>query len=76
MKRRSFVQASLALGSLGSIASMMGCASTGRIPEKGEAIRLSDDWEFEILDADRRRIKLVKLRKPEAPRNNPAEAPV
>lgn len=48
----------------------------GRIPEKGEAIRLSDDWEFEILDADRRRIKLVKLRKPEAPRNNPAEAPV
>jgi NADPH-dependent 2,4-dienoyl-CoA reductase/sulfur reductase-like enzyme len=35
MKRRSFVQASLALGSLGS---MVGCASTGRIPEKARVV--------------------------------------
>ena len=35
MKRRSFVQASLALGSLGSL---VGCASTGRIPEKARVV--------------------------------------
>ncbi|WP_408593850.1 FCSD flavin-binding domain-containing protein [Limnohabitans sp.] len=34
MKRRSFVQASLAWGSLG----MAGCASTGRIPEKARVV--------------------------------------
>ena len=33
----------------------------GHIPEKGELIKLSDDWSFEVLDADRRRVKLVKL---------------
>lgn len=35
MKRRSFVQASLALGSLGSL---VGCASTARIPEKARVV--------------------------------------
>ena len=34
MKRRSFVQASLALGSWG----LVGCASTGRIPEKARVV--------------------------------------
>ncbi len=38
MKRRSFVQASLALGSFGALGSMVGCASTGRIPEKARVI--------------------------------------
>lgn len=33
----------------------------GHIPEKGETVNLSDEWLFEVLDADRRRIKLVKL---------------
>lgn len=38
MKRRSFVQASLALGSLGSLAHLAGCASTGRVPEKARVV--------------------------------------
>lgn len=39
----------------------------GRIPEEGETIKLSGAWEFEILSADRRLIKLVKLRRPAPP---------
>lgn len=38
MKRRSFVQASLALGSLGGLAHLSGCASTGRVPEKARVV--------------------------------------
>lgn len=38
MKRRNFVQASLALGSLGALSHMVGCASTGRIPEKARVV--------------------------------------
>ena len=38
MKRRNFVQASLALGSLGALSNMVGCASTGRIPEKARVV--------------------------------------
>jgi NADPH-dependent 2,4-dienoyl-CoA reductase/sulfur reductase-like enzyme len=34
MKRRSFVHTSLALGAMGSLATMLGCAMSGRIPEK------------------------------------------
>jgi len=35
---------------------------TGRIPERGEIIRTSIGLEFEILEADPRRIKRVRLR--------------
>ena len=38
MKRRSFVQASMALGSLGALGSMIGCASVGRVPEKARVV--------------------------------------
>lgn len=38
MKRRSFVQASLALGSVGALGSMVGCASVGRVPEKARVV--------------------------------------
>ena len=38
MKRRHFVQASLALGSIGSLATLMGCSTTGRIPEKARVV--------------------------------------
>jgi NADH dehydrogenase FAD-containing subunit len=38
MKRRNFVQASLALGSMGSLASMVACSTTGRIPEKARVV--------------------------------------
>jgi len=38
MKRRNFVQASLALGSMGSLASMVACSTTGRIPEKSRVV--------------------------------------
>lgn len=33
----------------------------GHIPEKDETVGLSEEWVFQVLDADRRRIKLVKL---------------
>jgi sulfide dehydrogenase [flavocytochrome c] flavoprotein subunit len=38
MKRRHFFQASLALGSIGSLATLMGCSTTGRIPEKARVV--------------------------------------
>jgi len=38
MKRRSFVQASLALGTLGSTLSMVGCATTGTLPAKAKVV--------------------------------------
>ena len=47
----------------------------GRIPDKGEIIALSGEWEFEIVDSDRRRIKLVNLKRilaPDAPPADPA----
>ncbi|MGE0232716.1 MAG: hemolysin family protein [Flavobacteriaceae bacterium] len=33
----------------------------GRVPVRGEVVRVSEDFEFEILDADPRRIKRVKI---------------
>ena len=38
MKRRSFVQASVALGSFGALGSMVGCASVGHVPEKAQVV--------------------------------------
>ncbi|GIX12434.1 MAG: conjugation transfer protein [Paracoccaceae bacterium] len=35
---------------------------TGRIPERGEVIRHSDGHEFEVVDADARRIKRLRVR--------------
>ncbi|MCB1476395.1 MAG: HlyC/CorC family transporter [Rhodobiaceae bacterium] len=33
----------------------------GRVPVRGEVVRITEDFEFEILDADPRRIKRVKI---------------
>ena len=38
MKRRGFVQASLALGTLGGTLSMVGCATTGTLPAKAKVV--------------------------------------
>jgi sulfide dehydrogenase [flavocytochrome c] flavoprotein subunit len=38
MKRRSFVQASLAFGSAGTLSSLIGCASTGNMPNKARVV--------------------------------------
>jgi sulfide dehydrogenase [flavocytochrome c] flavoprotein subunit len=38
MKRRNFVQASLALGGIGALGSMVGCASTGPLPAKAKVV--------------------------------------
>ena len=38
MKRRSFVGASFAMGSIGALASLVGCASTGSIPSKAKVV--------------------------------------
>jgi CBS domain containing-hemolysin-like protein len=51
-------------GDKGDVDTIAGFVATiaGHIPETGEVIKLSDDWNFEILEADRRVIKLVKLK--------------
>ena len=36
---------------------------TGRVPVRGEIIRIDDQLEFEILDADPRRVKRVRARR-------------
>lgn len=35
----------------------------GRVPARGEIIAAGDIWEFEVLDADPRRVKRVRLRR-------------
>jgi CBS domain containing-hemolysin-like protein len=37
-------------------------AATGRIPPKGEVVQAVEGFDFEVLDADPRRIKRVKIR--------------
>jgi CBS domain containing-hemolysin-like protein len=37
-------------------------AATGRIPVRGEIVHAADGFEFEILDADPRRIKRIRIR--------------
>jgi CBS domain containing-hemolysin-like protein len=36
-------------------------AATGRIPPKGEVVRALEGFDFEVLDADPRRIKRVRI---------------
>jgi len=46
-------------------------AVAGRVPQRGEVIALTDDFEAEVTDADPRRIKRLRLR----PILRPAEPP-
>jgi CBS domain containing-hemolysin-like protein len=39
---------------------------TGRVPARGELIKGPDGLEFEVLDADPRRLKRVRIHRPEA----------
>jgi CBS domain containing-hemolysin-like protein len=45
-------------------------ALAGHVPARGEIIRLSDDLECEVLDADPRRVKKIRIRRsgPSAPK--------
>jgi len=47
----------------------------GRVPERGEIIRHDYGIEFEILDADPRRIKRLRVRQPKSGAARPAEKP-
>ena len=48
----------------------------GRVPVRGELISAPGGFEFEILDADPRRIKRLRIRrKPSAPRPEPRRKP-
>jgi CBS domain containing-hemolysin-like protein len=51
-----------------TVAGLVG-ALAGRVPQRGEVIAHPDGFEFEILDADPRRVKRVRIRRVE-----PAEA--
>jgi CBS domain containing-hemolysin-like protein len=42
-------------------------ALAGRVPQRGEVIAHPGGWEFEVTDADPRRIKRVRVRPPKAP---------
>jgi CBS domain containing-hemolysin-like protein len=37
----------------------------GRVPQRGEVIRHPDGWDFEVIDADPRRVKRLRVRKVE-----------
>ena len=39
---------------------------SGRVPARGEVIRHPDGVEFEVMDADPRRIKRLRVRLPQA----------
>lgn len=41
-------------------------ALLGRLPERGEIVRHSSGLEFEVLEADPRRVKRLRLRRPKA----------
>lgn len=45
----------------------------GRIPERGAVIHARDGWSFEVLDATPRRVRRVRLRRPEASSKEDAE---
>ena len=48
-------------------------ALAGRVPQRGEVIRHPSGWEFEVIDADPRRIKRLRVRPaPAAPTTDPA----
>ncbi len=47
---------------------------SGRIPARGEIVRHGSGIEFEVLDADRRRIKKLRIRVPEKRRDAPQDA--
>jgi magnesium and cobalt transporter len=45
-----------------------------RVPSRGEVIRHPAGLEFEILDADPRRVKRLRIHRQPAPAVEPAEA--
>ena len=49
-------------------------ALAGRVPIRGELVRHPSGYEFEVLDADPRHVKRVKLLKPARPRRRDAKA--
>jgi CBS domain containing-hemolysin-like protein len=46
-------------------------AAAGRVPDRGEILRGPGEFEYEVLDADPRRVKRVKIRPLAAPAGNP-----
>jgi CBS domain containing-hemolysin-like protein len=47
----------------------------GRVPSRGEVIRHSSGIEFEVIDADPRRVKRLRLRRLPRPSQSPSIAP-
>jgi CBS domain containing-hemolysin-like protein len=57
-----------------TIAGLVG-AIAGRVPQRGEVIELGEGLEAEVMDADPRRIKRLRLRPVTQPPTTPAEPP-
>ncbi|PHY19355.1 hemolysin family protein [Caulobacter sp. BP25] len=49
-------------------------ALAGRVPQRGEVIAHPDGYEFEVVEADPRRVRRVRVRGGSAPRTETAEA--
>ncbi len=47
---------------------------TGRVPARGELVVWGDRFEFDVLDADPRRVKRVRIRRKAAPSAAPPQA--
>ena len=50
-------------------------ALAGRVPQRGEVIAHPAGFDFEVVDADPRRVKRLRLRKAAAPTTPAAEEP-
>ncbi len=45
----------------------------GRVPQRGEIVTHPSGYEFEVLEADPRRVKRLRIRAPAPPPDNPAD---
>ena len=56
----------------GFLRRVLACALAGRIPARGELVRHPSGIEFEVLDADPRRIKKLGIHMPQERKDAPA----
>jgi len=67
----------LELGEAGAEVDTLGglvVTRVGRVPVRGELVPGTNDFEFEVLDADPRRVKKIRIYRSTRPRGRPREA--
>ena len=76
-KRSAAVGPELELGEAGAEVDTLGglvVTRVGRVPVRGELVPGTNDFEFEVLDADPRRVKKIRIYRSTRPRGRPREA--